>query len=229
VYVRTGIKNINGQRSQPLLRLHYPDKLTLQKHNEVIHADVGINLRCKALQWRIMKIRCNYIFFFLIFLSLFGFGSGQFISGTNIKYLKETEWVSKPNSKSKVSKCFHFHLLSFVVSSKLALHSLEKGYRNLYDRKMKVQLLLQTRLFRNINIKHLISTKLYIPGLSTDDHNVTYQRIVAIKHCCSAHVLTHQVRNFMWNHLPDRKWINQKIELNAKGRGVLNGYLIGFL
>ena len=176
-----------------------------------------------------MKIRCNYIFFFLIFLSLFGFGNGQFISGTNIKYLKETEWVSKPNSKSKVSKCFHFHLLSFVVSSKLALHSLEKGYRNSYDQKLKVHFLSQTKIYRNIDIKQLISSKRYIQGLSKDDNHISHRRVMLIKHCCSEHMLTHLVRNFIWNHLPDRKWINQKIELNAKGRGVLKGYLTGFL
>ncbi|HKJ81259.1 MAG TPA: hypothetical protein VJ954_04500 [Ignavibacteriaceae bacterium] len=129
--MRTGIKNINGQRSQPLPRLHYPGKLNLQKHNAVIHADVGINLRCKALQ--------------------------------------------------------------------------------------------------DIDIKQLISGKQYIQGLSKDDNHISYRRVMLIKHCCSAHELTHQVINFVWNHLPDRKWINQKIELNAKGRGVLNGYLIGFL
>ncbi len=176
-----------------------------------------------------MRIRFNYIFFFLIFLSLFGLSNDQSVSRTSVKYLKETEWISKPNSNRKVSKCCHFHIVSFVVSSTLTTQLWEKGYRNSYDRKLMVHFLLQTRLFRNIYIKNFISSKRYIPRLFTDDHHVSYRRIVLINQYCSACGIPHQVRNLIWKHLLDRKWINLKRKLSIKRRDVLNGYLIGFL
>ena len=176
-----------------------------------------------------MRVRFNYIFFFLIFLSLFGLGNDQSLSRTSVKYLKETEWISKPNSNSKFSKCIHFHLVSFVVFSALSTQLCGKEYRNSYDRKLRVHFLVQTRLFRNIYIKHIISSKRYIPRLFTDDHHVSYRRVVLIEQRCSASGIPYQVRNFIWKHLLNRKWINQKRKLSEKGRDFLNGYLIGFL
>jgi hypothetical protein len=163
-----------------------------------------------------MRVRFNYIFFFLIFLSLFGFGNDQSISRTNIKYLKETEWIAKPSSNSKFPKCFHFHLVSFVISSNLTSQLWEKGLRNSYDRKLMVLFLLQTRLYRNIDIIKLISSKRYIPRLFTDDLHVPYLRAELIKLFCSESGIFHQVGNFMWKHLLNRKWINQKRRSNTE-------------
>jgi hypothetical protein len=176
-----------------------------------------------------MRIRFNYIFFFLIFLSLFGLGNDQSISRTSVKYLKETEWIANPNSNSKVSKCIHFHFVSFAVFSNLTSQLWEKEFRNSYDRKLLVHFLLQTRVFRNIDIINLISSKRYIPRLFTDDHHVSYRRAELIKQFCSASGIHHQVRNFMWKHLLNRKWINQKRRSNVKERDDLNGCLSGFL
>jgi hypothetical protein len=176
-----------------------------------------------------MRILNNYIFFFLIFLSLFGLGNDQSISRTNVKYLKETEWIAQPSSNSKASKCFYFHLVRFVVSSNQTVQLWEKEFRNSYNRKLIVLFLLQTRLYRNIDIINLISSKIYYPSLFTDDHHVSYRRAELIKHFCSESGIPHQVGNFMWNHLLNREWINQERKINAKGKDVLDGCLIGFL
>ena len=176
-----------------------------------------------------MRVRFNYIFFFLIFLSLFGLGNDQSLSRSSIKYLKETEWISKPNSINNFSKCIHFHLVSSVVSSTLSTQLWEKEYRNSYDRKLRVHFLVQTRLFKYVYIKHLISIKRYIPRLFTDDHQVSYRRLMLIEQRLSTIGIPNQVRNFIWKHLLNRKWINQKRKLSEKGRDFLNGYLIGFL
>ncbi len=176
-----------------------------------------------------MRLRFNYIFFFLIFLSLFGLGNDQSTSRTSIRYLKDTEWIAKPNANNKVIKCYHFHLLSFDVSSNLTSHLWEKEFRNSYNRKITVLFLLQNRLYRHKYLKSLISSKRYVPRLFTDDHYVSYRMPELIKQFFFASGIYHQVGNFMWKHLLNRKWINQKRSSNAKERDDLNGYLSGFL
>jgi hypothetical protein len=92
-----------------------------------------------------------------------------------------------------------------------------------------VHFLLQARLFRNIVIIKMISSKQYIPRLFSDDHLISYQRSELIKQFCSASGIHHQVRNFMWKHLLNRKWINQKRRSPVKERDDLNGCLSGFI
>ena len=176
-----------------------------------------------------MRILNNFIFFFLIFLSLFGFGNDLSLSKTNVKYLKETEWIARPNSNSKVSKFIHFHVIKFTVSSNLTSQLWEREFRNFYDRKLCVCYLLQTRIYRNRDITNPISNNRYIPRLFTDDYNVSFRGAELIKQFCSASGITHEVGNSMWKHLLNREWINQKRKLNIKGRDVLDGCLIGSL
>ena len=123
------------------------------------------------LQRTFMRLRYNYIFFFLISLSLFGFGNDLLTSKINVRYLKETEWISKPATKSKIIKCIHFHVIDFVASTNPSVHLSEKQYCNTYNQKIIVHFLNQTRLFRNIKtIINLISQRRYIPRLFTDGH-----------------------------------------------------------
>ena len=176
-----------------------------------------------------MRILNNFIFFFLIFLSLTGFSNDLSSSKTNVKYIKESEWIARQNTNSKVSKSIHFHLIKFTFSSHLTSQLLEREFRNFYDRKLNVCFLLQTRIYRDKGITNPISNNRYIPRLFTDDHNVNFQRAELIEQICSASGITHELGNSMWNHLLNREWINQKRKLNIKGRDVLDGCPIGFL
>jgi hypothetical protein len=176
-----------------------------------------------------MRILNNFIFFFLIFLSLTGFGNDLALSKTNVKYLKETEWIAKPNSNSKVSKFIHFHLIKFTVSSNLTSQLWEREFRNFYDRKLSVRYLLQTRIYSNRDTTNPISNKQYIPRLFTDDHNVTFRDAELNYQFCIASGITHEVGNSMWKHLLNRGWINQKGKLSIKERDVLDGCPIGSL
>lgn len=174
-----------------------------------------------------MRIVNNYIFFFLIFLSLSGLSNDPSITKSNVKYLKGTEWVAKPNSNSKAPKCFHLNLFKVVASSNLTEQICEKAFRDSYNRKLVVLFLLQTRLYKSIDIINLILSKIYKPQLFTDDFHVSYLRADLKNHNCSINVTPHQVGNFIWNHLLDRKWINQKRKIGTKGKDVLDGCLIG--
>lgn len=176
-----------------------------------------------------MRIFNNCIFFFLIFLSLSGLSNDQTISKSNVKYLKGTEWVAKPNSNNKASKCFYLNLFKVVASSNLTEQIWEKAFRDSYNRKLVVLFLLQTRLYKSIDIINLILSKIYNPQLFTDDFHVSYLRADLKNHCCSVNGTPHQVGNIIWNHLLDRKWINQKRKINTKEKDVLDGCLIGSL
>ena len=174
-----------------------------------------------------MRIVNNCIFFFLIFLSLSGLSNNQSISKSNVKYLKGTEWVAKSNPNSKASKCFHLNLITVVASSNLTDQIWEKAFRDSYDRKLFVLFLLQTGLSKHTNIKNLILNQIYYPQLFIDDLHVSYLRADLKNLYCSVDGVPHQVGNFIWNHLLDRKWINQKRKTNTKGKDILDGCLIG--
>jgi hypothetical protein len=176
-----------------------------------------------------MRVRFNYILFFLLFLSLFGLGNDQFTPRTSVKYLKETEWITKPSSFNKASKCFHFNLVCPAVSSNLTSYLWEKGLSNAYNRKLTVLFIIQTKLYKHICLVNLIPSKRYIPRLFTDDHYVSYQSVELIKQFCTASGFYHQIGKIMWDHLLIRTWINQKESSNLKGRDDLNGCLNGYL
>ena len=176
-----------------------------------------------------MRIRNNYIFFFLIFLSLFGLGNDLSISKTNIRYLKETEWISKSSPKIKASKCFHFQFDRVVDFSSLTKQIREKEFLNSFNRKLNVLFLFQTRLFGTINIINIIPSKIFDPRLSIDDDHFSYRSTEFINHICASNWILIQVRNFKCDHLFNRKWINQKSKLNAKGKDVLDGCQTGSL
>lgn len=176
-----------------------------------------------------MRVHINYIYFFLIFLSLFGLGKDQFVSRTNVKSIKETEWIVKPNSNSKVSKCISFYLLSFVVCSNLISQLWKKEFCDSYDRKLMVRFLIQTRLYRNIDIVNMISSKRYITKLFKDDYHFSYRRTELIGQFCSISGIHHQVENYLWKHLLNREWIDQKRISNGKEKEDLKGCLSGFI
>jgi len=174
-----------------------------------------------------MRIVNNCIFFFLIFLSLSGLSNDQSISKSNVKYLKGTEWVARPNSNNKASKSIHLNFIKVVASSNLTEQIWEKAFRDSYNKKLVVLFLLQTRLYKSRDIINLILSKIYNPQLFTDEFHVSYLRADLKNHYCSVDGTPHQVGNFIWNHLLDRKWINQKRKTNTKGKDVLDGCLIG--
>ena len=175
-----------------------------------------------------MRIRLNYIFFFIIFVSLFGIGTDKSISITSFKYLKESEWIAKPNSNNKVLKCFHFPLKSFIISSDPLSQVWVKESCNYYTEKLIVLFVLQTRLFRKISITKLISIKRYIPRLFTDDNYVSFLNAEDIILFCFKDGISHQKGGSMWKHILNREWINQKRKININERSGLNGYPIGF-
>jgi len=176
-----------------------------------------------------MRILNKYIFFFLIFLSLSVFSNELSSARTNVKYLKETEWIARPDSKSKGSKSVHFNLIRSAVSSGLPSQLREREFRSFYDRKLRVLYIIQTRIFSNNYRAHLKLIKQYIPRLFTDDHNVSLMVSGLVELFSSASETGNDVRNSLWKHLLNGGWINQKRNLNINERDVSDGCQIGSL
>jgi hypothetical protein len=176
-----------------------------------------------------MRILNKYIFFFLIFLSLSGFSNDISSARTNVKYLKETEWIARPDSKSKVSKSVHFNLIRSAVSSGLPSQLREREFRSFYDRKLRVLYIVQTRIFSNNYRAHLRLINQYIPRLFTDDHNVSFNGSDMAEHFSSASETGNDVRKSLWKHLVNSEWINQKRNLDINEKDVSDGCQIGSL
>jgi len=175
-----------------------------------------------------MRLRHNHIFFFLIFLSLSGYGSDLSGSGINVKYLKETEWIARPAIDGKISKCIRFHFKSFIRSEDLSVHLWEKLFRNTYDRKITIILINRTTTFRDIKTEiEPASGRKYTPRLFTNDHKGSFLKAEPFTQFCCINGLTPIQGNSMWKHLLNREWIIQKRKTNIKKEDVSDGYLTG--
>jgi hypothetical protein len=176
-----------------------------------------------------MKLRFNYIFFFLIFLSLFGFGSGHYVSRTSVKSIKETEWVTKQTNDSKTLKNINLFLLASVVCSRLMIRMYERDLNISYEQKIVVSFLIQSWLYRKRDKTFRFLCRNSFPRLFTDDHNFSNSRAEFKYLFCSEILVNREMENYSWNHLLNREWLSQikKSNLNAKEdlNGCLNGYI----
>ncbi len=176
-----------------------------------------------------MRILSKFIFSFLLFLSLVGFSNDISSYKANVKYLKVTEWITRYDSKTKVSKSVHFNLIKSAVSSNLPSQLWEREYRNFYNRKLRVLYLLQTRIFSNNCRAQLILINQYIPRLFTDGHNVSLGGSDMVERFSSAGEIYNDVRNSLWKHLLNSEWIDQKRNSDINERDVSDGCQTGSL
>jgi len=176
-----------------------------------------------------MKLRFNYIFFFLIFLSLFRFGAGHFVSGTSVKSIKETEWVAKHTNDSKTLKYINLFLLASVVCSSLTTRLYERNLSNSYTRKIIVSYLMQSQLYRGRDKIHQFLCRRSTPRLFTDDHNVSNSRAELKYIFCSEILVNREMENYLWKHLLNREWLSQKGKSNLNTKEGLNGCLNGYI
>jgi hypothetical protein len=143
-----------------------------------------------------MRTSFKYIFSFFLILSFFGFGETTSISCPNIRNIKETEWNSKVNLKTDLSKCYNYNPCSYVKDTNLNLLSWSYEFAIFYNRVVSVKLVSQSKIFDLVNVKHLKLIRLNLPRRSIEYHSISSR---------------HDVRNIMWNYILIRKWINHKI------------------
>ena len=157
-----------------------------------------------------MRIRFRYIFSFLLILSFFGFGESIPITCASIKNIKETEWVTKANANTAVSKCYHYNQFINFANAFLNLHSWSIKGSIYYNRIISIKFLTQTKVFSIINNINLISNKLSIPRRSIEYHTISSCVTDLKRSNCLSCLIWHDQGNIMWNYILKRKWINQK-------------------
>lgn len=174
-----------------------------------------------------MISRIKYIFSFFIILSLFGFGENSFNNFPATKNIKETEWITKSNPNRKFSKCYHFHQRANTASANLNLHSWSRDFRILYDRKINVKFLSQSKISDNIITINLRGNKIYISRKSIEYHNIPERRTEFSVQLCPSCMSMSDIRNLEWNYILNRKWINQGIsslDISMELNAFQNGY-----
>jgi hypothetical protein len=144
-----------------------------------------------------MRNSYKYIFSFLLILSFFGFGENTPISCSNVRNLKETEWIAKANPSTVISKCYHYNPCNHGNSTNLNLHTWSNEIVIFYNRIVIVKMISQSKIYGIVKIIHLIINKLNIQGRSIEYHSISSGP---------------DVRNIMWNYILKRKWINQQIK-----------------
>ena len=120
-----------------------------------------------------MKRRFKFILSFVILLSIIGLGENISISCPNVKYYKETEWVSTTNPKGKNSKCFYNIKSLDVEPTNLNIELWSNEYILYYNKKVNVKLISQTNMFCEISPINLIINKSYIPRKSIENHHIS--------------------------------------------------------
>jgi hypothetical protein len=144
-----------------------------------------------------MRNRFKYIISFFLILSFFGFGENISISCSNVRNIKETEWITKVNSNTDVSKCYYYNQFNYVKDTNLNSLSWAYEFVIFYNRIVSVKLVSQSKVFDIVKIAHIKFNRLNIPRRSIEYHSISSR---------------HDVRNIMWNYILNRKWINHQIK-----------------
>ncbi|NOQ25879.1 MAG: hypothetical protein GQ564_11000 [Bacteroidales bacterium] len=120
-----------------------------------------------------MKRRFKFILSSIIIISLIGLGENIFISCPNVKYYKETEWLSTSNPKGQDSICFYNNQYIDVVTTNLNIKLWSNEYILYYNQKVNVKLISQTNMLFEITPINLIINKSYIPRKSIENHHIS--------------------------------------------------------
>ena len=178
-----------------------------------------------------MIIRFKYIFYLFTILSLLGPSDSISLYCRNVKYIRESEWVTPYNQNKQASKCYHFCQSHYVTASLLSFKTRPIELLIHYSKDVRTRLLIQTVLFLNISFIVLIFNKLYHHKKSIKSHHFSYEWTMLSTKCCMESSIWHDVRNIMWNYLLTSKWINQQKqpfgfseELNALQSGLHGGH-----
>ena len=95
------------------------------------------------------------------------------ISCPNVKYYKETEWVSKTKPKGSDSKCF-YNIKSLDATGKnLNITQWSNEYILYYNRRVNIKFISQASTFFGISPINLIINKSYIPRKSIEHHHIS--------------------------------------------------------
>jgi hypothetical protein len=179
-----------------------------------------------------LKKSFQYIFSFIVILSLLGLGENVIITCPNVKNVKDTEWITKTSSNVKVSKCFDYHQTANITFTNIDLHSWSNEFSISYNRILNVKFLSLSKRFYLTDLINLISNKLYIPRKSIEYHNFSSKRTDLSSKSCFSQETRLYAGNIMWNYLLTKKWINQELdssvvlmELNTLDAGFGNGYI----
>jgi len=112
----------------------------------------------------------KYILSFLLLLSLIGLGENIFDCNPRVKYIKETELVSKTNLNEKESICFNYHQNIDVTTTILNIKSWSNEYILCYNHKISVHLISLKKMFCEIDLINLIINKSFFPRKSIENH-----------------------------------------------------------
>jgi hypothetical protein len=153
---------------------------------------VGFHLRASQT----MRYSFKYIFSYFLILSVFGFGESISISGSYVRNIKETEWITKAKSNKDFSKCYFYNPCN-VKDPNFNLLSWSNDCVIFYNRIVRVKLLSQSKIYGIVKPIHLVINKLNIPKRSVEYHSISSR---------------HDVRNFKWNYILKRKCINHLIK-----------------
>ena len=106
----------------------------------------------------------------MLLLSLIGLGENIFDSNSKVKYIKETELVSKTNLNEKESKCFNYNQYIDVTTTILNIKPWSNDYIICYNHKMSVHLISLKKIFCEIDLINLIINKSFFPRKSIENH-----------------------------------------------------------
>jgi len=113
----------------------------------------------------------KYILSFLLLLSLIGLGENISDSNPRIKYIKETELVSKTNLNEKESTCFNYNQYFDETDAILNKEPWSNESILYYNQKESVKFIFLTKISCEIDLINLIINKSYIPRKSIENHN----------------------------------------------------------
>jgi hypothetical protein len=180
-----------------------------------------------------LKKSFQYIFSFIVILSLLGLGENVIITCPNVKSVKDTEWIIKNSSNVKVSKCYDYHQPAKITFTNIDLHSWTNEFSISYNRILNVKFLSLAKRFYLTDLINLISNKLYIPRKSIEYHKFSSKRTDLSSKSCFSQETRLYAGNIMWNYLLTKKWINQGLnssvvlmDLNILDAGFGNGFIL---
>ena len=119
-----------------------------------------------------MKHRFIYILSSLIILGLIGLGENISISCQDVKYYKETEWVTTSNTKVDNSNCFNYSQCIDCTTIYFKIKLWSNEHILYYNQRVNVKLISQTNIFCEIS-PNLIINKSYIPRKSIEHHCIS--------------------------------------------------------
>jgi len=120
-----------------------------------------------------LKQQFKYILSSLIVLSLIGLGENISINCPNVKYYKETEWVSESNPVSSDSNCFDYseYFAGATTNSNIKLWTVE--HILYYNNNVNVIFISQTNTLVEIKPFNILISRIHSPRKSIEYHSIS--------------------------------------------------------